>query len=163
MVMVAQSEVTHRQALIDAARALGTFSLDDLVVKAWEANPERFGMTGYPYPDKHKVSYYFYGEKGLLKAGDVRRSSGKFVYVPFPGLAETLARCLECEAVRLPLADVTWEQACELWDCSGAVGGWRSKGDELHRHLRLLDDGNARLVLNVSLSLAERYSRWMRD
>ena len=51
------------------------FSLNQLVVTAWEAHPDIFGMPDYPYPDKHKVHELVYGKGGMISSRSLRKTA----------------------------------------------------------------------------------------
>src|SRR6516162_383240 len=66
----------HWQTLLRIARTIPQpFTLNDISVAVWQANPDFFGMRGYPYPDNHKVHYILYGTRGLVAKGMIRRVS----------------------------------------------------------------------------------------
>lgn len=61
--------VSNRTIILRAAIGLGeVFSRTALVLAAWDADKERFGLPGSTqfYPDSNKVWAYVCGEKGLL-------------------------------------------------------------------------------------------------
>jgi hypothetical protein len=149
---------SHRKELIRIAAAMpGTFSLDELIIAAWQADPVRFGMFEHPqYPDSHRVKYYCYGVAGLIHTGHLKKlGGGRYSYIS----ESLLERCLRLEAVTLPLVDVTLAQARELWgQADGPTDSDRA--DDLKRQLRVQDDDpKARLVLNRSDCLFVRYER----
>jgi hypothetical protein len=51
------------------------FTLADLVVACWDAEPWLFGLKGFEktYPDSNKVSVALEGPRGLIKRGDIVR------------------------------------------------------------------------------------------
>jgi hypothetical protein len=64
----------HWLTLLRVARTIPQpFTLNDISVAVWRADPEFFGMKGYPYPDNHKVHYILYGTRGLIAKGLVKR------------------------------------------------------------------------------------------
>ncbi len=64
----------HWLTLLRVARTIPQpFTLNDVSVAVWKADPEFFGMKGYPYPDNHKVHYILYGTRGLIAKGLVQR------------------------------------------------------------------------------------------
>ncbi len=53
-------------ALRQVAAALPQpFHLEQLVIAAWQADPKRFGLAGYPHPDARKVQNLVYGKNKL--------------------------------------------------------------------------------------------------
>jgi hypothetical protein len=73
----------HWQTLLRVARTLSQpFTLNDISVAVWRADPDFFGMRGYPYPDNHKVHYILYGTRGLVAKGMIRRVSEGMFEVP---------------------------------------------------------------------------------
>src|SRR5262249_6623658 len=58
------------------------FTLNDISVAVWRANPEVFGMRAYPYPDNHKVHYILYGSRGLIAKGIIKRVREGLFRVP---------------------------------------------------------------------------------
>ncbi len=75
----------HWQTLLRVARTLTQpFTLNDISVAVWQADPEFFGMRGYPYPDNHKVHYILYGTRGLVAKGMIRRVREGMFEVPDP-------------------------------------------------------------------------------
>ena len=64
----------HWLTLLRVARTIPQpFTLNDVSVAVWKADPEFFGMKGYSYPDNHKVHYILYGTRGLIAKGVVQR------------------------------------------------------------------------------------------
>jgi hypothetical protein len=64
----------HWLTLLRVARTIPQpFTLNDISVAVWKADPDFFGMKGYPYPDNHKVHYILYGTRGLIAKGLVAR------------------------------------------------------------------------------------------
>ncbi|HVS34854.1 MAG TPA: hypothetical protein VMS17_04680 [Gemmataceae bacterium] len=64
----------HWLTLLRVARTIPQpFTLNDVSVAVWKADPQFFGMKGYPYPDNHKVHYILYGTRGLIAKGAVLR------------------------------------------------------------------------------------------
>jgi hypothetical protein len=47
------------------------FSLNQLVIAAWEARPDIFGMAEHPHPDKHKIHVMVFGKSGLVSRGEI--------------------------------------------------------------------------------------------
>ena len=46
----------HWLTLLRVARTIPQpFTLNDVSIAVWKADPDFFGMKGYPYPDNHKV------------------------------------------------------------------------------------------------------------
>jgi hypothetical protein len=73
----------HWQTLLRVARTLPhPFTLNDISVAVWQADPDFFGMRGYPYPDNHKVHYILYGTRGLVAKGMIRRVSEGMFEIP---------------------------------------------------------------------------------
>jgi hypothetical protein len=73
----------HWLALMRVARTIPQpFTLNDISVAVWRADPEFFGMRGYPYPDNHKVHYILYGDRGLIAKGLIERVSQGLFRVP---------------------------------------------------------------------------------
>lgn len=75
--MIAPSSATApktiEQALIGAARTFygASFTAEELVVRAFELDPQRFGLDGYKvlYPDSQKIMVALSGSKGLVGRG----------------------------------------------------------------------------------------------
>lgn len=69
------------------------FTIQDLIVEAWQSNRNLLGMKGYEqsYPDSLKVSQMLYPKDGILHKYFGQRADGKF-YLLGPGinLAEQL-------------------------------------------------------------------------
>ena len=64
----------HWLTLLRVARTIPQpFTLNDISVAVWKADPDFFGMKGYAYPDNHKVHYILYGTRGLIAKGLVTR------------------------------------------------------------------------------------------
>ncbi len=64
----------HWLTLLRVARTIPQpFTLNDISVAVWRAQPDFFGMRGYPHPDNHKVHYILYGSRGLIAKGIIRR------------------------------------------------------------------------------------------
>jgi hypothetical protein len=64
----------HWLTLLRVARTIPQpFTLNDVSVAVWRAQPEFFGMKGYPFPDNHKVHYILYGSRGLIAKGIILR------------------------------------------------------------------------------------------
>jgi hypothetical protein len=64
----------HWLTLLRVARTISQpFTLNDISVAVWRAQPDFFGMKGYPYPDNHKVHYILYGSRGLIAKGIIQR------------------------------------------------------------------------------------------
>ncbi len=64
----------HWLTLLRIARTIPQpFTLNDVSVAVWKADPDFFGMKGYAYPDNHKVHYILYGTRGLIAKGLVQR------------------------------------------------------------------------------------------
>ena len=64
----------HWLTLLRVARTMPQpFTLNDVSVAVWRAEPEFFGMKGYPFPDNHKVHYILYGSRGLIAKGIILR------------------------------------------------------------------------------------------
>jgi len=82
----------HWLILLRIARTIPQpFTLNDISVAVWKANPEFFGMKGYPYPDNHKVHYILYGTRGLIAKGIIKRiRQGLFRVAEGPGPEELL-------------------------------------------------------------------------
>ncbi len=58
--------------LIAAAAPLpGSFTKEELLIAAWKADPEAFGLRGFEqqHPDSNKVAACLYGKKGLIARG----------------------------------------------------------------------------------------------
>jgi hypothetical protein len=73
----------HWLTLLRVARTIPQpFTLNDISVAVWHAQPEFFGMKGYPYPDNHKVHYILYGSRGLIAKGIIRRVSEGLFRLP---------------------------------------------------------------------------------
>lgn len=67
------------QVILDAARALPQpFTLEQLVMAAWQAAPELFGLQGYPHPDSARVRCCLYAKKGPFKRGVLVGEDGGF-------------------------------------------------------------------------------------
>jgi hypothetical protein len=76
----------HWVTLLRVARTIPQpFTLNDISVAVWRADPEAFGMNGYPYPDNHKVHYILYGTRGLIAKGIIRRVRTGLFRVPGVG------------------------------------------------------------------------------
>ena len=64
----------HWLTLLRVARTMPQpFTLNDVSVAVWRAEPEFFGMKGYPFPDNHKVHSILYGSRGLIAKGIILR------------------------------------------------------------------------------------------
>jgi hypothetical protein len=73
----------HWLTLLQIARTIPQpFTLNDISVAVWRANPDVFGMKGYPYPDNHKVHYILYGSRGLIAKGIIKRVREGLFRVP---------------------------------------------------------------------------------
>jgi hypothetical protein len=73
----------HWLTLLRIARTIPQpFTLNDISVAVWRANPDVFGMRGYPYPDNHKVHYILYGSRGLIAKGIIKRVREGLFRVP---------------------------------------------------------------------------------
>jgi hypothetical protein len=73
----------HWLTLLRVARAIPQpFTLNDISVAVWKHCPQFFTMTGYPYPDNHKVHYILYGDRGLIAKGMIRRVSQGLFCIP---------------------------------------------------------------------------------
>ena len=73
----------HWLTLLRVARTIPQpFTLNDISVAVWRAEPDFFGMKGYPYPDNHKVHYILYGDRGLIAKGLIRRVQQGLFRVP---------------------------------------------------------------------------------
>jgi hypothetical protein len=73
----------HWLTLLRVARTIPQpFTLNDVSVAVWKADPDFFGMKGYPYPDNHKVHYILYGTRGLIAKGLVHRVRQGLFRVP---------------------------------------------------------------------------------
>jgi hypothetical protein len=65
---------TQAELVLAAAATLEPgFSKAALVVAAWRAWPQLFGLKGFHFPDANKVLSYLYGKRGLLARGLVTR------------------------------------------------------------------------------------------
>ena len=75
-----------RLVVLVAALGLGpAWSLEQVAVAAWQADPGRFGLRGYEtvYPDFHLARCYFDGTRGLVAKGLVARSvDGLYLLTP---------------------------------------------------------------------------------
>lgn len=63
---------TREKIMIAASQLDPTFSLSDLMVRAWQLYPDEFGMREYPYPDTNRLVPRIYGAEGLIKRGRLR-------------------------------------------------------------------------------------------
>jgi hypothetical protein len=82
----------HWLTLLRVARTIPQpFTLNDISVAVWRAQPEIFGMRGYPYPDNHKVHYILYGSRGLIAKGIIKRVREGLFSLPDGLDVETLA------------------------------------------------------------------------
>jgi hypothetical protein len=73
----------HWLTLLRVARTIPQpFTLNDISVAVWKADPAFFGMKGYPYPDNHKVHYILYGDRGLIAKGLIQRVEQGLFRVP---------------------------------------------------------------------------------
>ncbi len=75
-----ENPVTASARLLDAARRIpGSFTLTRLVLVAWEAYPETFGLNDCPeHPSDAKVRMSLYGAKGLLRRGLIVSEGKRF-------------------------------------------------------------------------------------
>lgn len=55
--------------LIAAADLGQTFSISELMVRAWERFPAEFGMREHPYPDTNRLRPRIYGKAGAIAKG----------------------------------------------------------------------------------------------
>lgn len=63
--------------LLAVARTLdGPFTVEQLAVAAWQADPETWGMRGFPYPNLHRTVYLLSGRVGLVARGKLTRLGG---------------------------------------------------------------------------------------
>jgi hypothetical protein len=101
----------HWQTLLRVARTIPQpFTLNDVSVAVWRAQPDFFGMKGYPFPDNHKVHYILYGSRGLIAKGIILRVRRGLFRVADGVDPETLLRaepddpeaCCEGEDVTAP-------------------------------------------------------------
>lgn len=67
-----------RELLLASAAKLGTFTVQELTVQAWQDYPDRFCIQGFPqYPCHNKVLCLVIGERGLIKRGAFVRVGNK--------------------------------------------------------------------------------------
>lgn len=69
------------EVILEAARSLPQpFVKEDLVLAAWNARPEVFGLGRHflEHPDANKVLSYLYGKRGLLSRGKIQRTGEGF-------------------------------------------------------------------------------------
>jgi hypothetical protein len=74
--------LTVAERILVAARQLadeqGTFTAEDLVVRAWQLYPEHFALQGHPnYPDSNRVLTKIMGTSGLRGKGWIARVGTK--------------------------------------------------------------------------------------
>lgn len=67
-----------------------TFSAEDLVVQAWEAYPDSFGLSGYSnkYPDSNRIFTKIMGSRGLRGKGWIKKVGQKQYQVTSKGIKE---------------------------------------------------------------------------
>lgn len=76
-------------AALEARRHTPTFTAEDLVVRAWEAFPDTFGLSGYAdrFPDSNRVLTSIMGSKGMRGKGWLRKVGQKQYRLSSAGLA----------------------------------------------------------------------------
>ncbi len=82
------------QILLRVARTIPQpFTLNDLSVACHAADPENFGMKGYPqHPDNHRIHWIMYGRRGLIERGLIKRVRQGIFELPEAGALEALVK-----------------------------------------------------------------------
>lgn len=90
--------------LIAAADLKPTFGLNDLAMRAWRNQPDKFGLCGYESQscDPNKVAYTVMGEKGLVRRGYLDKVGQKLYALTTRGREEA-ERAKGGEARSLPV------------------------------------------------------------
>lgn len=161
--------MTQPEAIYAALKATGRteFTLPDIVVIAWKAHPDLFGLPGYPLPDSHRIVWNLCGSsRGMVHRGELVKLPGKRYRLgepkPHPrggqraqgAATRFLAACAETVACKLAarslLSAVDHADAAELWALT-PVGGDGTDAERFGRYLAGLDDDDERVRVMKSL------------
>lgn len=143
-----KNNLSLTQKILCSAMALDTpFSAEALIVAAWQANPESFGLKGYEqqHPNANTVLSHLSHQCGPVKRGWLCRTGPKRYMVTALGKAEFLALTSPVAGKKLPAhldrfvtvllssevyrkfeagkkQDISFADACNWWRL-GKVGG----------------------------------------
>lgn len=164
-----------------------TFALADVAVAAWRMFPDRFSMgDGHDYPDTHAVIGEFYGKRGLIGRGLLRKHASllamtnrgrlavhtchlgtkQLIAVVMPMETEQLVlRLMDTESVRKwqcnQKEELLFPDAWSFWDLPetperGIVAERLSRTGQMLSAVRSHPCG--RLALEVHLYLTKRFA-----